>query len=431
MIFFIFDKPNDSQFMEKRTEGAWLINHTKKLLDVRDTQDFEDIELAGKCGIFLSNLAASDDQSDLNSDKVIAIAKVSDIKKTEVDTIKNKLAEAHLIELGNNGSLSVLGITTATVLTHTSDIFTNNNPSNYQKAALELSDNVSDLPKDGKSLTEYISDTHKLSSNETSDLFCQAEEMGFIDFETLDDNSKFYFNGNLFRREVVRKTNAVLSSLKPEETRKIGELDTILTKNGCITIEQAKIILSDQLLSKLQSIGMYDFNDVSNSKETKTFVTKPSAFSKYGNPFEEDALDLAKAFVSSLYYGINFSSSGRGKITMLKALMRRLVNGDEIGPATAIGQDYRLLELKRVIKLRREENTSMYYMTLLKKDIGALAIQVLEFGDTTEQTVVGSSIYTGSVTNYVGPEQKRFTSRKKQNEQSKKSVAEILRTFRS
>ena len=416
--------------MEKRTEGAWLINHTKKLLDVRDTQDFEDIELAGKCGIFLSNLAASDEQTDLNSEKVNAIVKVSDIKKTEIDTIKNKLADAHLIELGKNGSLSVLGITTATVLIHTADIFLSSNPTNYQKAALELSDNISDLPKGDKILAEYISDTYSLSNNETSDLFSQCEEVGFVDYETLDDQSKFYFNGNLFRREALRKTNAVLSSLRPEETRKITELDEILTTNGCTTIDKAKGVLGEQLLSKLQSIGMYDFNDVSNSRETKTFVTKPSAFSKYGNPFEEDALDLAKAFVSSLYYGMNFSAQGRGKITMLKALMRKLVDGYEVGPATAIGQDYQLLELKRVIQLRKVENSSMYYMTLLKKDIGALAMQVLEFGDTTEQTVVGSSI-SGSVVNYVGPEQKRYTNRKKQNTQSKKSVAEILRTFRS
>ena len=208
-------------------------------------------------------------------------------------------------------------------------------------------------------------------------------------------------------------------------------MDALLTAKGCITIEKAKSILGEQLLSKLQSIGMYDFNEVSNSQEIKTFVTKPSAFSKYGNPFEEDALDLAKAFVSSLYYGINFSTAGRGKITMLKALLRKLVNGYEVGPATAIGEDYKLLELKRVIQLRREPNSSMYYMWLLKKDIGAFAMQVLEFGDTTEQTVVGSNMYSGSVTNYIGPEQKRYVNRKKQNPQSKKSVAELLRTFRS
>lgn len=415
--------------MENTTQGAWLIHHTKKLLDVRDTQDFEDIELAGKCGIFLSNLAASHEQSDLNDDKISAIAKVSNIKKTEVDTIKRKLADAHYIDISKNNAVSVLGITTSSVLSHTFDIFNSLSPSNYQKAAIELAENVSDLPKAEPVLKEYISDTYKLSSNDTTDLFNQSEDIGFIDYERLDSESKFYFNGNLFRKENVQKTSAVLSSLKSGDTQKVILLDEELNAKGCLTLERAKNILGEQLLSKLHSIGMYDFNEVSNQKETKTFVTKPSAFSKYGNPFEEDAMDLAKAFVSSLYYGMNFSSSGRGKITMLKALMQKLINGYEVGPATAIGEDYRLLELKRVIKIRHDGGYR-YYMRLLKKDIGELAMQVLEFGDASE-SAIQASIYTGSVTNYKGPEQKRSSSRKKQNEQSKKSVAELLRTFRS
>ncbi|MBE8714788.1 hypothetical protein [Sphingobacterium hungaricum] len=418
--------------MKKRTKGAWVINHTNKLVEIKDTYEFEDIELAGKCGVFLSNLAASDEQSNLELDKVNAIAKVSNIKKTEIETIKSKLKEARLIDTASNGSISVLGVTTSAVLGHTSDIFDNNSPSSFQKAALELSDNISDLPKGEKTLNEYISDTYSLSNTETKDLFLQAEEIGFIDYEVLDDKSKLYFNGNLFRREGAQKTNAVLSSLKPDETRKIVELDQLLTSHGCITLEKGKEILGEQLLSKLQSIGMYDFNEVSNSSEAKTFITKPSAFSKYGNPFEEDALDLAKAFVSSLYYGINFSSQGRGKISMLEVLLRKLVNGREVGPATAIGEDYKLLELKRVIQLRRDSTyPNRYHMKLLKKDIGLLAMQVLELGDATEQTILGSNIYTGSVTNYIGPENKRQINRKKQNSQSKKSVGELLRTFRN
>ena len=199
---------------------------------------------------------------------------------------------------------------------------------------------------------------------------------------------------------------------------------------GCVDLDYAQTILGIQLLSKLNSIGMYDFNDVSNHKETKTIVTKPSAFAKYGNPFEEDALDLAKAFVASLYYGMNFSSDGRGKINMLKLLMQKLVNGHEVGPATAIGQDYQLLEMKRVIQLRQKPNTNLFYMTLLKRDIGELAMQVLEFGNTDEQTLVGS-MHSSNVTNYVGPEQIRASNRKKENENSKKSVGDLLRTFRN
>lgn len=352
--------------MENKTQGAWLIHHTKKLLDIRDTQDFEDIELAGKCGIFLSNLAASHEQSDLNDDKISAIAKVSNIKKTEVDTIKRKLADAHFIDISKNNAVSVLGVTTSSVLSHTFDIFNSLSPSNYQKAAIELAENISDLPKAEPVLKEYISDTYKLTSNDTTDLFNQSEEIGFIDYEKLDNESKFYFNGNLFRKENAQKTSVILSSLKSEDTQKVISLDEELNTKGCLTLERVKSILGEPLLSKLHSIGMYDLNEVSNQKETKTFVTKPSAFSKYGNPFEEDAMDLAKAFVSSLYYGMNFSSSGRGKITMLKALMQKLINGYEVGPATAIGEDYRLLELKRVIQIRHDGGYR-YYMRLLKK----------------------------------------------------------------
>lgn len=418
--------------MDKRSQGAWLINHTNKLIDVNGTSEFEDIEVAGKCGVFLSNLAASDDESCLSEEKVNAIAKVSNVKKTEINTLILKLKESRLIDTSKNGAITVIGVTTSSVLGHTSDIFENCAPSNFQKAALELSDNISDLPKGEKGMYEYISDIYSLSNSETNDLFSQAEDIGFVDYEVLDDKTKLYFNGNLFRRDGAKKTNAVLSSLKIDETNKIVELDQLLTAQGCMTYEKCKEILGENLLNKLQSIGMYDFNEVSNSSETKTFVTKPSAFSKFGNPFEEDALDLAKAFVSSLYYGINFSSQGRGKIAILELLLRKLLNGQEVGPATAIGEDYKLLEFRRVIQLRRDNKyPNRYYMKLLKKDIGQLAMQVLEIGDATEQTLLNSNSYSGSVTNYVGPENKRQISRKQQNKQSKKSVGELLRTFRN
>lgn len=185
-------------------------------------------------------------------------------------------------------------------------------------------------------------------------------------------------------------------------------------------------------MTKLQAIGMYDVNQVSNANESKTFITKPSAFNKYGDPFEEDALDLAKAFVSSLYYGIKFSSQERGKISMLKALLTKLVNGHEVGPATAIGEDYKLLELKRVIQLSSDSKyPNRFHMKLLKKDVGLLAMQVLEVGDTSEQVVLGNNICSGNVTNYTGPEYNRQIVRKRQNSQSKKAVTELLRTFRN
>ncbi|WJJ99750.1 hypothetical protein [Elizabethkingia anophelis] len=251
-----------------------------------------------------------------------------------------------------------------------------------------------------------------------------------MDHESLEED-KIYFNGHLFKRDNLQKTQNVLNSLRAEDRINISEVDKRLSISGCLPYSEVERILGKSLLLKLQSIGFYDLNEVINAEDAITFVTKPSAFSKFGDPFEEDALDLAKAFVSSLYYGMNYSSQGRGKITMLRALLKKLVNGHEVGPATAIGEDYKILELKRVIELRQKLDTSQYYMKLLKRDVGELALKVLEYGDASEEVLLLSDIYSGNITNYIGPEEKRTFTRKRQTDLEKRNVADVLRTFRN
>jgi hypothetical protein len=173
---------------------------------------------------------------------------------------------------------------------------------------------------------------------------------------------------------------------------------------------------------------MYEFNKVSNNTETKLFITKPESFSKYGNPFEDDALDLAKAFVASLSYGMNYSASSRGRIDLLYYLLRALVDGRTIGPVEAIGHDYRYLEIKRVVKIIPAGN-GKYSMRLLKKEVGELALQVMQQGAATESVLLKSST---PISNYEGPEKIRTKTRKKrQIMQSDVEVANILRTLRN
>ena len=178
--------------MENRTKGAWIINHTKKLQDFSETANFEDIQLAGKCGMFLSNLAASNEETQISKDKVDAIATNSNInKKLELPAIKETLKNAQLIDYNSKGDIAVLGITTANILNHTADLFEQNESSAYQKAALEISNYVSDKPVDEAVLKEYISDTFKIDSQKQSALFTQSEEVGFVDFEKIDDEKTY------------------------------------------------------------------------------------------------------------------------------------------------------------------------------------------------------------------------------------------------
>ena len=329
---------------------------------------------------------------------------------------------------------SVLGITTSSVLDHTTDIFKESKPDNFQKAALELTNFASDKPVAENHLKEYISDNYKLDKKQNSNLFNQVEDIGLIDFDGLD-SEKLYFNGNLFKKDVIEKTSKVLSSLSSEESRRITELNTLLTNDGCVTVEVATKVLGEVLLSKMHSIAMYDFNEVSNNRHSKVFLTKPSSFSKFGNPFEEDALDLAKAFISSLMYGMKISTYGRGKIKgyeMLENTLKKLLRNESVGPCTAIGQDYQVLELKRVVKLEKSKvYPGRYFMRLLKFDIGRLALEVFQKGDVTEQTTLETSVSSSSVAVYNGPEKNRMKTRRKKDTSKNLNIGEVLKTMRS
>lgn len=412
--------------MNERTEGAWILSHANKLLQIEE-HNFEEIDIAGKAGRLLSGLVASHEESILNREKVLAIAKAAGTNKAELPTLLNFLAKEHLIDQSSKGDVVSLGVTTSAVLGHTSKIFKSLNPSENQKAVITLAESITSKPVLEKDMREYISDTHKLTLQQTDDVFAESEEIGFIDAEIVDDE-KLLFNGNLFKHDTLKKATKVLDSLNPEERKAFQYIEDEITKKGVITFDKAVKISGRPLLEKLQSIGLFEFSKVSNDLESKLFITKPEAFSKFGgSPFEEDALDLAKSFVASLSYGMNYSSSSRGRIDLLYHLLRALIAGRTVGPATAIGKDYKYLEIKRVVQIIPHDR--MFSMRLLKKEVGELALQVMQIGDAAESVLLPNS---SNITAFDGPEKtRRYTRRKRQIKRSDVEVANIIRTLRN
>lgn len=415
--------------MENSTQGAWIIHHTDKLMGVTSQNDYGNLYFSGKCGMFLSALAESENESTLSCNKVEAIAKASGINlRLELPAIQDKLIEERLIDKSSDGSVAVIGLTTSTVLKHTSNLFEKSIPSPQEKAVIELAELSSQNPITNTVVSEYIGDKYLLPKSEVEDLLNQTEQIGFVDSEEIENSEKLYFNGNLFRNTDANKINKVLSSLSVQEQLKIAELNNLLDTTGCVPFKNAMQVVGDKLMEKVQSIGLFDISNVSNGKEITYFVTKPSSFCKYGNPLVEDALDLAKAFVASLSYGMIYSPSSRGRISMLTALLNRLIKGDWVGPATAIGHDYQILEYKRVVEIKPDKDfPSRFNMRLLKKDVGEIALKVLNFGNASEDILLNGS----KIVNFEKPEKNRELLRKRQTKESKKAMIDTLRTLRN
>lgn len=414
--------------LSKASKGAWVVHHGQKASQaVGGGAQFPAIEAAGKAASLLSQFAASN-QTTLDKPHVNALAVAAGLNpKMEAPVLVEMLKRRRVIDVSATGDIEVLGLTSAATVQHASDLFEAEAPTSEERAVIALADLTSKGPLDQKRTQQFISDEFRIPNAKAADLLLTSEKVGFVDAEG-SDADKLYFNGNLFRRENLAKAKKVLDSLSAAESSKAAEFDSNLESRGCISIEQTERLLGSSLFEKLRAASMYDINYVANSAGEFGFVTKPAAFHKFNDPMTDDAFDLAKTLVAALTYGMTQSASGRGRIDRVRALLGKLNSGLPVGPATAIGEDYKVLEMRGVLRVQRGP-TYGYLMTLRKIDIGQMALAVLTTGETASVNSLNQAL-PGSMTGYTGPEKARSDFRKKQLAPSKRMTEDVLQALR-
>lgn len=412
--------------MDEKTKGAWVIHHARKLQSTL-SQDFDAIGFAGKSGTLLSAISA-ERQLQIPQVRLDALAKANHISpKTELPAILSELARQRLI-LPGTGAIEVIGLTGQGVLESTARIFSENSHEKHEEVVIKVSDAASESPLTDRAAVEALSDEFKVPSKDVIDTLTLGCNIGFFDSEAISPAEKLLFNGNLFRREDARKINGVLSTLGAVEASNLNELNAKLQASGCLPLTVATHILGKELFDQLHSIGMFDVNVVGNDQGKNYFVTRPAAFSKFSDSIADDALDLAKALVASLTYGMTVSSYYRGRIQMVSALMNKLIAGGTVGPATAIGNDYQALEFKGVVEVTPAQG-GMFNMRLIKPEVGRLALAVIQQGDITAESV--ASLPGARVTEYLGPEVTREVKRKHSTEAVKLKAKNLLQEIRT
>ena len=414
------------QRYERETKGAWIVHHGQKIsLDARAPSEFPALDEAAKAANLLARLGETD-QTTLPRSVVQAVAKSAGLNpRYELEGLLRTLQKRRLID-SSDDEVVVLGVTTRSVLGHAADLFEKAQPSNAELATLDLAELVSRSPTRVNVAREHISDMFQMSSVRTREFLEQSAQIGFVDVEG-HDTDKLFFNGNLFRRDNVRKVSRVLDSLDPEERNKLNDFEHKLRTKGCLPLRKANNILGKSLLKKLLAASLYDRHTVSNEDGENVFLTSPAAFHKFIDPLVDDSFDMAKAFVAALYYGMTRSTHTRGRIMMIDALLSKLIRGETVGPASAIGHDYKVLEERRVVRIIPRR--SGFLMKLLKKDIGEIALQVLQSGDANLTSV--TTLPSAPMSAYSGPEDSRMRIRKSQSDISKRQTHDVLMALRS
>lgn len=412
----------------KEITGAWVIHHGRKAaLDANGAAEFPAIDEASKAATLLTKLGQHE-QVSVPIHEVKAIAVASGLNpRHELSGLLDVLQKKRLIDRSTN-EIAVLGVTTRGSLARAAEIFEEAEPSAYELASITLAELVSEAPLRRSEVIGRIADRHKLTNNEGRDFLDRAESIGFVDREG-DGNERILFNGNLFRRDFVIKVQRVLESLSNIEQRAVREVAELLSARGCLLATEVESMCGKELFTKLVAAGVYDLNEVSNEVGLHLYVTSPAAFHKFVDPMVDDCFDMAKSLVSALTYGMRTRSASEGRINALSLLLGKLIRGGEVGPATAIGNDYRVLESNRVVKLRPDRRPGLFFMRLLKVEVGQLALEVLTKGNADEGSLI--ELPGAPMSGYVGPEESRVSLRRRQGSLSKKATMNILESVRS
>lgn len=416
-----------TESIDRETKGAWIVHHARKIaMDVAAPAEYSVLDESGKAAELLMRLGASCEDN-LTNAEVEAIAKSANLNiRTELPHFLQLLQSRRLIDTSTS-EVQVLGINTRSVLGHAFDIFDDASPSSREVAAIEIGELVSRSPVLFSEAKEFVGDTFRMKSSDAGDFLSRASEIGFVDVEGDSPSNTLLFNGNLFKRDSVTKSATVLASLNSAEQTKLAEANDMLNASGCLLAAAIETHLGTPLFEKLKAAGVVEVNTVSNEKGEHAFVTLPGAFHKFVNPLIDDSFDMAKALVSALSYGMNLRPSSQGRPLSAEWILDALINGRTIGPATAIGADYRVLEQNRVVKLI-PANGGMHRMKLLKKEVGQLALEVLRRGDANAETIKG--LPSSPMSGYLAPEKARESLRKRQSKPSKRHTQDILSALR-
>jgi hypothetical protein len=91
---------------------------------------------------------------------------------------------------------------------------------------------------------------------------------------------------------------------------------------------------------------------VTATGENRVFLTTPHLYGEVAAAHGKDVCDRVRLFLDSIRHGQHYGKWYTGKITSPGRLLEKLLSTGEIGPCTAIGKDYQLVEKAGVVNVR-------------------------------------------------------------------------------
>lgn len=417
--------------------GAWIVNTSKHLSEINPSHPglsyLENIAFAGRCGSLLITLSG-DVPEQLDHRKVKAHARNCGIGGPELQTYLGTLNAYGCLDWDvSEKTYEVLAFSRQRVLATTSDILLGSPLSGFERVLPDLLEFCLLRPRLSSEMHEYLS--VPLPEEDAKHLIELVSSFGILGVvETPDEYEKLYFNRYQFGDKAKDIGKALL--MLPEERRE--ELDLAIeavAKRPGMPLDDLKT--SEVTKNLAVGLGLLDVSEVASPTGAVKFVTSarlaPPSVGSQTSHLEDDVFHHAKMLLSSFRYGQLRSTASRGRINDPAFLVDRLLNTGEIGPCTAIGQDYVTLEASGVIRTvpAKHRSGNQFSMQLRRREPAQIVFDLFESGvsDTIAARSVPQDLQLPL--DYKGPEVSGATAYRRMVRQDAASMRAFMAELRT
>lgn len=418
--------------------GAWIINTTKHLVQSAGIthpglSSLDNLCFAGKCGSLLIKLSA-DSTEQLPYTKVKTHARLCGISAMELPLYLGTLKALGCIDWSQTGdTYEVLASSRHRVLVTTSLILDGAANAELENALLYLLEFCLLRPRLESELKLWL--VAALSERDVELLLGLVREFELLGTITIRNRGeRLYFNGHQFgdRAKDIGNALAALSTEQREELNSL--LDEVARRPGT---PPENLPVSEEIKTMAIGLGLLEVSEVASPAGTAKFLTSPRlappSVGSETNHLEDDVFHHAKMLLSSLRFGQLRSSTGRGRIVDPPVLVNALLDQDRVGPCTAIGEDYVLLEGEGVIRTVTAPHKPgrQFYMELRRREPAEIVLGILQTGTSSAIDAKSLPRSLELPLDYAGPEVARAGAARKMVARDPETVTRFLEELRT
>ncbi|HID30393.1 MAG TPA: hypothetical protein EYP19_10370 [Desulfobacterales bacterium] len=375
--------------MELKDKGRWAVATQKHLVGKRiDTiglEHFDKTIIAGKCGRLLARIRQL---GIVEVRKLYAIGRTIGIMPSELERIIIPTIEENtnsiLVKRDADGQIieveEYIPSRTA-VLELTGQIWGSTFPKPVEFVNFDSLDYSLGLPRTEVEQIDYL-----VSQGYPEEIVKLALELQ-ISFGLLGRQEAEYglrepilYNEYIWGEKAAQIYNAIRDLSRRQREQLIELLEKVANKQGypVDSLDQ-----SSEMFKLAKKTGILDITGIRTTTGAhKQFATTPQMWGTLSPDqlADQDIFDDVKLFLDSIRYGQLYTDPRTGRILSPIQLLRALLRNGAVGPCTAIGTDYPLVEEAGIVSIERDlsQPGEQYIMQMKKEDVVRTVLDVLE-----------------------------------------------------